>query len=122
MAQHAPAEIEWTLGERIRKVRTTLGLEQDEFGRLFNVTNKAVSQWETDVTVPRRALDFARQVEDIAKMRGLTITAQWLLFGGRSIPCNIPDDDQLELWKNPQQALPGNWGRRASDTPLALVQ
>lgn len=122
MAQNALTEPEWTLGERIRKARTTLKMDQDEFARVFGVTNKAVSQWETGTTVPRRALEFAHKVEALAAERGVSVPAQWLLFGGTSIRCNT-DPDGLELaYSDPQRCLPGNWGRRSSDTTLALVQ
>lgn len=74
-------DIEWTLGERIRKVRRVLGLEQDEFGQLFGVSAKAVSTWEGDHNKPRDLMAFAAEIERLGREQGKRVTAAWLLMG-----------------------------------------
>lgn len=37
----------------VRNIRTELGLSQAEFAALLNVTQQAVSQWESNVKQPR---------------------------------------------------------------------
>ena len=46
-------EPQWTLGERIRKCRNLMGLEQEEFGALFGVSGSLVSKWEKDAREPK---------------------------------------------------------------------
>ena len=41
-----------TLGERIYKYRTALGLSQLELSELLDVSRQSISKWETDVAVP----------------------------------------------------------------------
>ena len=41
-----------TLGERIYKYRTVLGLSQLELSELLDVSRQSISKWETDVAVP----------------------------------------------------------------------
>ena len=42
----------YKFGEFIYNQRKLIGLTQDELGRKLNVTNKAVSKWETGETLP----------------------------------------------------------------------
>lgn len=71
--------IEWTLAERIRKVRTLFDMEQPEFGALFGVTEKAISTWETGRNQPRHLVKFAQEVERLAAERGYDVPWSWLL-------------------------------------------
>ena len=41
-----------TIGSRIKKARKTLGITQEQFGKLAGVSKGAVSQWENDLTSP----------------------------------------------------------------------
>ena len=41
------------LADNIKYLRVSSGLSQPEFGKLFNVTDKAVSTWENGSRVPR---------------------------------------------------------------------
>ena len=41
-----------TLGERIYKYRTAMGLSQLELSELLDVSRQSISKWETDVAVP----------------------------------------------------------------------
>ncbi len=40
------------LGNKIRQLRISQNLTQQEFGQLFNVSTQAVSKWETNVNIP----------------------------------------------------------------------
>lgn len=42
-----------SIGDNIKKLRTTHGLDQMEFGKIAGVSDKAVSSWENNNSVPR---------------------------------------------------------------------
>lgn len=52
----------------IKKLRTDNKMSQTEFGARCGVSQAVVSQWETEITLPR-----TRQLPDIAKVLGCTI-------------------------------------------------
>ena len=41
-----------TLGQRISRIRKTLGLKQDDIAEKLNITAQAVSKWENDLSAP----------------------------------------------------------------------
>lgn len=47
-------------GEFIRKKRRLMGYSQEDFGKMFQVTNCTISQWELGVTSP--PIEFARTI------------------------------------------------------------
>lgn len=63
-----------TLGARLRKLRLHHHLNQDQFGDLCGVTKGAVSQWESDLTVP----DMPNLLQLTQK---LSFSLDWLLIG-----------------------------------------
>lgn len=68
--------VEMTLGKRIKAARERLRPKptQADIGSHFRVTDKAVSAWERDETVP--------ELDKIAKLaRVLKVTSSWLLEG-----------------------------------------
>jgi transcriptional regulator with XRE-family HTH domain len=75
----APREIEWTLGDRITKIRHVLGLEQRELADLLGVTDKAVSKWENDGGRPRDLLGVARRLAQLTAEAGTPVTEAWVL-------------------------------------------
>ena len=42
-----------SIGSNIKSLRESLGMTQDEFGKIAGLTGKAVSTWESDKKVPR---------------------------------------------------------------------
>ena len=86
MAKALLYTIEMTLGKRIQLARKRLKLTQKELGDKFKITDKAVSSWERDETIP-----------DPAKMpqlrRVLKVTYAWLFEGGGDPPS--PDDAEV---------------------------
>lgn len=69
-------DIEMTLGKRIKAARERLNPKptQAEIAAAFNVSDKAVSAWERDDTIP--------EFDKIAKLaRLLKVPAIWLLEG-----------------------------------------
>lgn len=80
--------IEMTLGKRIKSARERLNPKptQAEVGAHFGVTDKAVSSWERDETIP----DFDKLAK-LAKI--LKIPSIWLL-SGKGAP---PPPDSLEV-------------------------
>lgn len=71
--------VEMTLGKRIQRARKRLSLTQGDVAAKFGVTDKAVSSWERDETIP-----------DVAKMpelrRVLRVSYVWLLEGDGAPP------------------------------------
>lgn len=73
-------EPEWSLGDRIAKVRKdVLGLEQEELAEKLGVTGGAVSNWESDTRRPRDLLGVAQQLEELSAETGRRVEAQWVL-------------------------------------------
>lgn len=54
----------FTFGDRLRKVRKTLGLNQAEMARRLNVGARALGAWELDTNTPRDLVPLAIAIED----------------------------------------------------------
>lgn len=84
MAEHGPGGLipEWTLGDRLRKVRRIGGLGQAEFAAELGTNQKTYASWETDKSAPRHAhlITIAKRIELITG-----IPASWVL-GVESTP------------------------------------
>lgn len=82
--------VEMTLGKRIKAARNRLRpkLTQAEIGKEFDISDKAVSSWERDKTVP----DLGK----IAKLaRTLKVSCNWLLEGAGEPPA--PDALEVQI-------------------------
>jgi transcriptional regulator with XRE-family HTH domain len=80
--------VEMTLGKRIKKARERLRPKptQTDIGNLFGISDKAVSAWERDETVP--------ELDKIAKLaKRLQVPCLWLLDGTGE----PPEPDALEV-------------------------
>lgn len=91
MASQAPLQRtppEWTLGERIRKVRREVKMKQEDFATLIGVGSKALASWELDNRKPEDLLRVARSIE---KRTGFP--AAWVLLGDD--PMNAPEPPAL---------------------------
>ena len=86
----------WTLGDRLRKVRTTAGLDQRTFALRLEVPAGSLAAWETDRVRPRDVVALARRVELLTR-----VPAAWLLGvhedgptdGGTSVERPRPDSN-----------------------------
>ena len=82
-----------TMGNRIASMRKEMGLTQDALARKLEVTNQAVSKWESDQCCPDIQL-----LPGLADVFGVTIDA---LFGRNPVPGKqeLPweDDDTLRV-------------------------
>lgn len=72
---------QWTLGDRLRKVRTLAGLNQEDFAAKLDVTASAYSHWESDRTTPRNVVAIAQRIELL-----LGTPASWTLGLVESVP------------------------------------
>jgi transcriptional regulator with XRE-family HTH domain len=84
-------DIEMTLGKRIKAARERLRPKptQSDIAEHFGVTDKAVSSWERDETIP--------DVDKIAELsRVLKVPVLWLLEGKGSPPAVGETDDPLQ--------------------------
>ncbi len=79
-----------TVGDRIKRARERLGLNQSELARRVGVRPQAVQQWENGSNFPA---DRDRY-EQIAKV--LEVTPYWLEYGGESTPVGF-DGEMLEI-------------------------
>jgi transcriptional regulator with XRE-family HTH domain len=63
-----------TIADRLKQLRTSRGLTQDQFGELCNASKSAVSQWESGGTVP--SLQTLMALQD-----RLGFSLDWLVRG-----------------------------------------
>lgn len=68
--------VKWTYGDRLRKIRRTMGLSSRDFAAALGVTNSSLAQWETDRSLPRDPDALADLVQEVTG-----IPAAWLLNG-----------------------------------------
>lgn len=74
------AEIDETMGERIKRLRSARGLTQPEFAKLVGVTKSAVSQWE-DGSTKNLKLPVVAKVIQV-----LDTDLAYLIWGNRRAP------------------------------------
>ena len=82
--------VEMTLGKRIKAARERLRPKviQADIGAHFGVTDKAVSSWERDETIPE-----VEKIADLAEL--LKVPCLWLLKGTGEPPA--PDALEVEI-------------------------
>jgi transcriptional regulator with XRE-family HTH domain len=68
---------EWTLGDRLRKVRRSRRLSQVEFARLLDESEKSIANWESDVSRPQDVVALAKKVQSV-----YGVPSDWLLGVG----------------------------------------
>lgn len=76
----------WTLGDRIRKARTTVGMDQRQFAEALGVKAGTLAGWEADNSKPRELVDVAMRIEEIT-----SVPASWILGVG-SLERKTPRD------------------------------
>lgn len=59
-----PRDLEWSFGDRVRKVRREAGLTQRQFAAELGVTAASVDAWESDRNKPRDLIGMASLIED----------------------------------------------------------
>lgn len=72
--QPAAISVEWTLGDRLRRIRRSVHMTQDEFAATLGVGGKAYAAWEADRNYPEHVIDLARHVQAV-----FGVPASWLL-------------------------------------------
>lgn len=77
---------QWTLAERLRKVRRERNLSQETFAAQLGVKAGTYSAWETGRNVPDRINELAEQLEDVTG-----VTRLWFLGWADGIQ---PDPDE----------------------------
>jgi transcriptional regulator with XRE-family HTH domain len=92
--------IEMTLGKRIKAARERLRPKptQGQIGAYFGVTDKAVSGWERDQTIPE--LD---KIADLARL--LRVPCSWLLEGVGAPPPPDALEVKIESLRPSERAL-----------------
>lgn len=65
---------EWTLGDRLRRIRRDAGLDQRAMASRLGVSNVRYANWESDYNRPRDLLDITARVE-----REFRVPQWWLL-------------------------------------------
>ena len=65
---------EWTLGDRIRKIRVQEGYTQDEFAAHIGAKSSSLKQWETDRSRPRDLVAIANRIQMLTG-----VPATWVL-------------------------------------------
>lgn len=66
MSSHAVTweSLEWTFGDRIRKIRRAVGADQGQFANTLGETRESLSAWESGrVAQPRNVVTIAKRIE-----------------------------------------------------------
>lgn len=64
----------WSFGDRLRKARTVVEMNQEDFAEAIGVKDGSLAAWETDRARPRDIVGIAKSVESVTR-----IPASWLL-------------------------------------------
>jgi transcriptional regulator with XRE-family HTH domain len=94
---------EETFGDRLRRVRRALGLNQEAFASQLgaDVGVKALGAWETGTREPRGAVSVARRIE-----LAFGVPAAWLL--GLDVPGPTGPDGGTDLYPAPSRLVTGH--------------
>ena len=57
-----------TLGQKLKEMRTRLGLSQEQFAKTINVSRQAITKWESDKGIP----DISN-LQELSEIFGVTI-------------------------------------------------
>jgi len=80
-------DLPWTFGDRIRKARIMVGMNQREFADAIDVAEGSLAAWETDRATPRDIVAIAKRVEMLTRIPA----ARLLGLTPESGPPNPPD-------------------------------
>ncbi|AOD20237.1 hypothetical protein IM25_00120 [Rhodococcus sp. p52] len=64
----------WSLGDRIRKARGVVGMDQRQFAEALGVKAGTLAGWEADNSRPRDVVAIAQKIEGIT-----AVPATWIL-------------------------------------------
>lgn len=88
-----------SIGGNIKRIRTEHGLDQIEFGKIAGVSDKAVSTWENDVSVPRMgAIQKIADYFGIKKSDIIEDSESTLNYGGSNTKSITVDDFTYALF------------------------
>lgn len=68
-----------TLGQKLKEMRTRLGLSQEQFAKTINVSRQAIIKWESDKGIP----DISN-LQELSEIFGVTI--DYLLNDEKNLP------------------------------------
>jgi transcriptional regulator with XRE-family HTH domain len=76
---------QWTLGDRLRKVRRDAGYSARDFANVLGINVSSLAHYETDRAQPRALVELAQRIE-------LTtgVPATWVLGLGTPCPDTVP--------------------------------
>ncbi len=89
------------LGERIRQARKKAGFKQTQVAQELGCTNGAVSQWETQATIPEIGFLIG-----MAKMFGVSIG--WLINDDEKVEADIVKEETTIEKKTGEPAFPSH--------------
>ncbi len=78
------AALQWTFGDRLRKVRRVFNLSQQDLADTLHVSAASVAAWEVGLNTPRGVVDVAKRIE-----ASFGVPASWLL--GLNVTTPGPD-------------------------------
>lgn len=81
--------LQWTFGDRVRKIRRAADMTVEEFARELDVNKSTMAHYETDRKRPRDIVAFAKRVQ----LR-FGVRAEWTLGLNENAPS--PDGDGAE--------------------------
>lgn len=97
--------LDWSLGDRIKKARTHAGLEQNDLGRAVGVSRQLISKWERGASEPSamQAVDIARVCNvDVLWLLGLAPTTTCFSAPPLSLVAASPGQMTLPFGERPR--------------------
>lgn len=80
-----------SLADRIRYIRSLLGVTLNEFEKKFGIKKTTTSKWEQGISpVSHR---FAAQLVDILASQNILCTIEWIIYGNGSLPKHIANEN-----------------------------
>lgn len=112
--QVALVRLDWTFGDRLRKVRRALGLDQAELAAMLGTGQSNITNWETDLAKPRDREAIALRIQELTAGR---VSAGWMLGltedpRGPGAVDSTPADPQVVTAFRPRKdsgPLPTGW-------------
>ena len=81
-----------TIGERICYCRNLLGLTQNEFAILYNISKPTIARWELNIVeIPHRRI---KTLLNLYSQNGLLVSEEWILLGIGIEPYLLNNDNQ----------------------------
>lgn len=108
-------EARMTLGEKLKSVRKSAGLTQEQLAEKLLVSRQAVTKWEADKGMPD--IENIRQLSKL-----LNISIDYLLDSGERIDLSVMREPINLDDYNYTRRLKGRWSKKAGKKDMAVIK